>query len=198
MMSRHLLSLLALSALAAPLAAHAKPRGDRALVEEGRGPAPSIVAPGTRGMFATFSLAPAFGLSANSATQLKLGQAFGFHFSGDAEGFAIGGELQESFAGGAFALAVGPKAWFDFAVSRDYGVYIAPTVMMGLGYVSVDGYYGFGSSSAAGFDMQFGVEAKVVLADRGLLFVRPVTIDLAIGSQVAVRYDLVFGGGVTF
>ncbi len=156
----------------------------------------SLVAPSSRAMFATFSLAPAFGLSTYAATQLKLAQSFGYHLSGDGEGFAIGAEIQESLGGNAFAFNVGPKAWYDFAVARDLGVYVAPTVMMGLGYASVDSFWG--SVSAVGFDMQFGVDVKVVLADRGLLFVRPVTIDIAIGDAVALRYDLVFGGGMTF
>lgn len=203
-----LLTLTLALAFGAASPAWAKPSKSRptpitepAAADEGHDDAPaasrrSLVAPSSRAMFATFSLAPAFGLSTYSATQLKLAQSFGYHVGGGGEGFAIGAEIQESLGGHAFAFNVGPKAWYDFAVARDLGVYIAPTVMMGLGYASVDGYWS--SVSSVGFDMQFGVDVKVVLADRGLVFVRPVTIDIAIGDAVALRYDLVFGGGVTF
>lgn len=151
-----------------------------------------MLRPGTRSMAAIFSVAPAFALDNNLSTQVKLGQAFAWHLSGDSSGFAVGGELQESLGGSAFVFNVGPKAWYDIQVSEALGVYLAPSVMMGLAYASGGGYSSFG------FDMQFGFEAKMLLQDRGMIFFRPMTIDIAIGEQAAVRWDLVFGGGVTF
>ncbi len=164
-------------------------------------PSAAVLVPGTRPMFATASIAPAFGLSSNAATQLKLSQSFGYHFTGDGSGFAIGGELQESLGGSAFAFQVGPKAWYDIQVSDRLGLYLAPSFMLGLAYGSASqSYYGYDYGSIAGvaFNMQIGFEAKLVIGDRGLVFFRPVTIDIGVGSQVAVRYDLVFGGGATF
>jgi len=158
-------------------------------------------APGTHAFFATASLAPAFGLSSNARTQLKLGQSCGYHFGEGASGFALGAEIQESIGGSAFGFAIGPKVWFDIALSEKYGVYLAPSFMMGLAYASVSQtYYGYeyGSTSGVGLDMQIGLEAKMILADRGLIFFRPVTIDIGVGDVVALRYDLVFGGGVMF
>jgi hypothetical protein len=89
-------------------------------------------------------------------------------------------------------LALGPKAWYDIQISDDLGIYLAPSVMMGLAYVSAGSYDSFG------FDMQFGFEAKMLLQDRGMVFFRPITLDIAVGDSAAVRWDLVFGGGVTF
>lgn len=151
-----------------------------------------VLRPGTRSMAAIFSVAPAFALDNNLATQVKLGQAFAWHVSGDASGFAIGGELQESIGASSFVFNMGPKAWYDIQVSDELGIYLAPSVMMGLAYATAN------SQSAFGFNMQFGFEAKMLVQDRGMVFFRPVTVDIAIGDQTAVRWDLVFGGGVTF
>lgn len=174
------LSIAALAAAASPIssAAHAQ-TGD-------------ALRPGTRPMFATFGVGPAAGLS-GSVTQLKIAEAFGYHLSGDSSGLAIGVELQQSFGSSIFALEMGPKAWFDIQPIANLGFYLSPSVMLGFGYASAS----FGGS-AAGFDMQFGFEGKLIINDRGLVFFRPFTLDITVGDGTAVRWDVMFGGGVTF
>jgi hypothetical protein len=150
-----------------------------------------MLRPGTHAMQATFSVAPAVGLS-NSGSQLKLSEAFAWHLSGNGAGLAAGAEVQESFGNGVFGFEVGPKVAYDFAIIPDVGFYLSPSVMMGIAIAS-----GYGQSAAA-FDMQLGIEAKLLLNDRALLFMRPFSLDIAVGDALAVRYDLILGGGVAF
>lgn len=151
-----------------------------------------LLRPGTRPMTALFSVAPALALDNNLATQVKLAEGFAWHLSGDSSGFAVGGELQESIGGSSFVFNAGPKAWYDIQISDSHGFYLSPSVMMGLVYASG------GNVSTFGFDMQFGFEAKLVIQDRGVVFFRPITVDIAVADGTAVRWDLAFGGGVTF
>ncbi len=149
-----------------------------------------ILRPSSRPFEAMFSLAPALDVS-NSASQLKLAEALAMHLNGTGDGLAIGAEVQESVGNGEFTFELGPKAWYDIALVPDLGIYIAPSAMLGLGFST---FYG----SVATFDMQYGIEAKMVLDDRALVFFRPFTLDIGVGNRTFVRYDLMFGGGVTF
>jgi hypothetical protein len=151
-----------------------------------------LMRPGTRAMWATFSVAPAMQIS-DAVSQLKIAQAAGWHFFGNSSGPAIAFELQESFGSNLFILELGPKFCWDIPISSDLGIYLSPNAMIGMAYASAYG------TSDVGLDLQFGFEGKMVLADRGLLFFRPMTLDIAIGDRgTAVRWDIVFGGGVTF
>jgi hypothetical protein len=151
-----------------------------------------MLRPGTRSMSAMFSVAPALALDSGLHTQVKLGQGFAWHPSGDSSGLAFGGEIQESLGSSAFMLTMGPKVWYDIQISDALGIYLAPSVLVGFGYVSG------GGTSTFGFDMQMGFEAKMLIQDRGMIFFRPITLDIAVADRAAVRWDLVFGGGVTF
>jgi hypothetical protein len=162
---------------------------------------PTVLRAGTHPWFASFSLAPALSLS-NSATQVKIGQGFGWHFLGDASGPALAIELQESFGGNVFAFQPGAKFLWDIQIVDDLGLYLTPSAMFGIAYASGSDAFG-NSASAVGFDMQFGFEGKLVLGDRGFVFFRPFTLDVGIGASpvgngTAIRYDLLFGGGITF
>lgn len=186
------LSLASVFALALPAVARAQdvapPANERASTK------PPVLRPGTRSMVATFAIAPALALDNSLSTQVKLAEGFAWHPSGDSSGLAFGGELQESLGGSAFVFAFGPKAWYDFQVSDDYGIYLAPCAMLGMMMASASGY-----TTQFAFDMQFGFEAKLLLQDRGMVFFRPITLDIAINDNgAAARWDLVFGGGVTF
>lgn len=189
MQSIHRLALISSLLFVLPSAALADDDAEAATTTSNR---LDMLKPSSRPMFATFSIAPALKLS-NSITQVKLAQTFGYHLSGDGTGLAFGGEIQESFGSSVFVLQVGPKAWYDIPIAEDLGIYIAPTAMIGLAYASTS----FGGSDA-GFNMQFGAEAKVILNDRALIFFRPFNLDIAIGDNTAVRWDLVFGAGATF
>jgi hypothetical protein len=63
----------------------------------------------------------------------------------------------------------------------------------------------FGRCGAGHFaNIGIGVEGRVVLNDRGMLFLRPVQIDTYLGPDdfygevFIVSYTLMLGGGVTF
>jgi len=148
-------------------------------------------------MFVTFGVGPSIGLS-YSGTQVKLAQDFGYHFFGDGSGPALGAEISEAFGHSIFRFQVGPKFWWDIQPSSSLGLYLAPTAQLGYAHLASSG-----GGSANAFDMQFGFEARLVLGDRGMLYVRPVGIDILIGgnsygSDTATIYDLAVGGGVTF
>lgn len=110
---------------AAPASAGAAP------APEGGGGYPEILRPSTRKMFATFWLGAAAGVS-GVGSQMKLGQEFGWHWSGDATGGAIGGYLHESFGSGFTAIQLGPKFWWDFAIMDGLGLYISPSASIGV------------------------------------------------------------------
>jgi hypothetical protein len=153
-----------------------------------------LLRPGTRAMWASVGLGPAAELDTVS-TQFKLTQTFGYHFSGSSSGPALALELQESFGKGVLFLEVGPKFVWDIQLIDGIGFYLSPSAMAGFAHASNGG-------SLSGFTLQLGVEAKLVLGDRGMVFFRPVCVDiigLSSGDlHVGSRWDLIFGGGVTF
>ncbi len=156
--------------------------------------APPLLRPGTRGMWASLGLGPAAELDKYS-TQFKLTQTFGYHFSGSASGPALALELQESFGKGVLFLEVGPKFVWDIQLIDGIGFYLSPSAMAGFTHATNGG-------SLSGFTLQLGVEGKLVLGDRGMVFFRPICVDILglshSGIQVGARWDLIFGGGVTF
>jgi hypothetical protein len=151
----------------------------------------TLIRPGTRPAWFGFALAPALDIQ-NSASQLKFAQDVGYHLSGTSEGWAVGFTMQQSVGASAFVFETGPKVLYDYLLSDRYGVYLSPSFMMGPGASSVS------HSSSGFFDMQFGFEAKMLIDDRGLIFFRPFSLDLQVASTVAMRYDVIFGGGATF
>ncbi|MFH1131744.1 MAG: hypothetical protein V1754_10435, partial [Pseudomonadota bacterium] len=151
---------------------------------------PTILQPTKHAFFASFGMGPAIGLH-NISSQFKLTQEFGWHFWGDGSGPAIGGSLQEAFVGGFATLEIGPKFWWDIQPVKELGLYIAPCAQMGLAYAGIGNGY-------AGFNLQFGVEARLALGGIGMVLFRPITFDLGIGDAVVVRWDMMFGGGVYF
>jgi hypothetical protein len=167
---------------------------------------PPILRPGTHPMWATLGMGPAIKLK-DSATQFKLAPAFGYHFNGTFAGPAIVGEMQLAFGNSVTNFVIGPKFAWDIQPKADLGLLLSPTAMIGYSYSSVSVCFGGGffgnevceSAGTSAFDIQFGFEGKLVLGDRGLVFFRPLTIDIqANGDGVGVRYDLMFGGGAIF
>jgi hypothetical protein len=167
---------------------------------------PHVLRPGTRPFFASFAMAPAFGLS-SSKTQVKIAEGLGWHLDGTASGPAIGLELQESFGSDAFTFETGAKLLWDIQPADGLAFYITPSAMLGIGYVSSTTGSDFGdfgdfgqsnSSSTIGFDMQFGLEAKLGLGDRGFVSFRPFTLDIMLGDTTPIRWDMMFAGGVAF
>ena len=156
--------------------------------------AQDLVEPSTNPMWASLSLGPAIGVANFPTTQFKLTQEFGYHFSGEGEGPALGLSIGESFGDGVFVFQPGPKFWWDIQIMDDLGIYVTPQAQVGYGLLT-----GFGATSH-NFNWLFGVEGRVVLGDRGIVTFRPLSFDFFAGdvADVVVRYDLMFGGGVTF
>jgi hypothetical protein len=168
--------------------------------------------------FATVHLGPAMEVAGDWGTQFKIGEDFGYHLDGGSSGLAIGISLEESFGNctegqgvSCFSFQAGPKVWYDYQVSDSIPLFLSPSARLAFSHVRVSAS-GFGYSVSGGFTgvgMQFGLEARYLLGERGILFFRPVTIDMIVGDSdedlariyddnVAVRYDLTFGGGLTF
>jgi len=174
----------------------------------------TIFSPPTRAFFATFQVGPAMEIAGDWGSQLKIGQDFGFHTGGGASGLAIGVSLEESFGNcteglgvSCFSFQAGPKLWYDVQLADSLPLYIAPIARVAFAHVNVSA--GGVSGSFTGFGLQLGLELRAVLADRAVLFFRPVTFDTIVGASddtlariyddnVAMRYDLTFGGGVAF
>lgn len=161
----------------------------------GEARAQDLLEPGTRPMWAALAFGPAIGVVDFPVTQFKLEQEFGYHFSGDSSGPAIGANIGESFAGaGNFVVfQPGAKFWWDFQILDDMAIYVSPNAKVGYA-----GFFG-GGGSAHAFNWELAVEGKVLLGDRGLVFFRPLGLDMfASENGFIMRYDLMFGGGVTF
>ncbi len=166
------------------------------------GAAPQILRPSTRPMFFTGGVGPVFfGLNERNVrprggvySRIKLGLDFGYHFSGDGEGPAIGATIEQSFVDFYF-FNPAFKFWYDIEIA-DMAIYVAPLAKAGYAYASpVNGLHFL--------NLGAGVEGRVVLADRGMLFLRPVQIDSYFGSSYyntnfLLNYSAMIGGGVTF
>jgi hypothetical protein len=198
-------SPLSTSAAATPSAPSTARPGQTGGPVGGGGPSP--VRPGTHPMWASFALGPAIDIH-EYVTQFKLIQTFGYHFSGTAEGPAVALDLQESFGGGPHGVSVttielGPKFVWDFSIVQGLGLYLTPSALLGyawLGFGCPSDAVGCEDISFSCFDMQLAFEGRLVLADRGLIFFRPFTLDIFVDSDgnTHVRYDLIFGGGAIF
>ncbi len=165
---------------------------------------PPILRPGTRPWWASLQMGgailarprvsevctPFFGCvgGAGWLDQFKLVEEIGYHFSGNASGPAIAFDLQESFNGPVF-FEMGPKFVWDIPIIQDLGLYLSPSGMIGYAYIE---------GGTHKFDLQIGFEGKLMLADRAYVFFRPFTLDFLISDDLILRYDIMFGGGVTF
>ncbi len=123
---------------------------------------------------------------------------FGYHLLKGGDGPAIGGIIILGF--GAFdAVRFSPqfKFWWDIPVKKEYAIFLTPGASIGFNMLAGGGqvFPGFGS--------QITFAGRLVIKDRGLVFLQPVTLDIsgvnASGNfGVAVGYSVIAGGGVTF
>jgi len=118
----------------------------------------------------------------------KRTEEFGYHFSGDSSGPAIAWALQESFGSSYFVFETGPKFEWDIPIVDGIGLYLSPGMLVGFAV----------AEGNAGVTIQPSFRGKLILGDRGMVFFQPFLLDIMAGSEVIVRYDLMFGGGVTF
>ena len=165
---------------------------------------PSAVRPGTRSLALSLALGGALGLD-SSPSQFKLRQTFDVHFSGASSGIGIGLFLAQSLGGDGVILQAGPRLLWDIQLSSGAALYLSPDLGVGLTFVSSSptGRYG-ANEDILGVTAALGLELKLILADRVLLFLRPVGLELIIGGEgldtadgLFLRYDLLLGVGVT-
>ncbi len=173
---------------------------------EARADAASLMPIGSRPMWFAIGVGPSFyGLNVDTPRATrgfgtrgrgKLAFDFGYHFSGDSEGPAIGATIEQTLDNNFFVFNPGFKFWYDIQIT-DYAIYITPQMKAGYAVGACDG-----CRSAHAFNIAAGVEGRVIFKDRWLAFLRPVQIDTYMGDffdrTFIVNYDILIGGGVTF
>jgi hypothetical protein len=200
-------------------------RADRAATDRG---APEVsvesdastLRPATRRFAAALAIGGAAGLG--SATGgFTLAQELGTHFSRTARGPAIAIALSESFGSKGSGPAgtdarvnlyqVAAKLGWDLQPSARTAFYLCPLLQVGLAYASS----AVVASSESGYALAIraGLETKLILEDRFLLFARPLSLDLLVGADalgrilgdesvsggsLVLRLDFVVGAGVIF
>jgi len=171
---------------------------------------PDVLRPGTRPMWFSGGLGPTFfGLAHAGGSRwsghrdwyhnrFKLALDFGYHFSGDFEGPAIGACIEQGFDDYWYLFNPGFKFWWDIMPKDDLGLYIAPFGKAGFALGTVYGH----DADAFAFNLAVGAEGRLILGDRGMVFVRPIQLDTFLGdfygTTFIMSYDILVGGGVTF
>lgn len=206
---------------------------------------PRVLRPGTRPMQFLFGFGPSFGIGGSRwyydcyyggcggpgyyyggygrfGGAFKLMQEFNYHFSGNASGPALGVLLNEEFRGPYFGFTIAPKFTYDIQPKRDLGLYISPSISFGYHVDHYARYYYGPNPYAYGYNyhaanLQFGIALKLMLGDRGILFLQFPNFDFIIGPGTYYAYhyngcpagygcgayfraklDVMFGGGVAF
>ncbi|MCC6527793.1 MAG: hypothetical protein IT373_34425 [Polyangiaceae bacterium] len=169
--------------------------------------------PGTRPMFLDVGLGPTLFMGASGGggsiraddgfPRGKLQLEFGYHFSGDSSGPALGPNIEVSFGApprDVTGVEPGLKFWYDIQIG-DVAFYLTPSAKLGYGALI------YRSVAAHAFNIELGFEGRLIINDRGLVFFRPITVDMLAGevgfggasaSGFAAFWDLMFGGGATF
>lgn len=173
-------------------------------------PGPSaadVIRPSTNPHFFVGAVGPSFfglnsverapGFRQTAFIRGKVALDYGYHVSGDGEGFAVGVTVEQSFDGNFYILNPGFKMWWDIQVT-DMGIYAAPFAKLGYAFAACEGC---GNDDHA-FNLALGAEARVVFDDRWIALFRPIQIDTYLGEffeeVFLVSYDVLIGGGLTF
>ena len=170
---------------------------------------PKILEPNTHPWFVTggvgvshsFNACSVNGCNSFGFQMFKFSPEFGYHFSGNFEGPALGAGFDVS-AGGTFGVSVvrfepGVKFWWDIPIIDDLGVTVAPFGKAGYGLYRSD-FLGFTATSHFAH-FQIGAAGRLSLANRAVVFIQPITFNmLANGDGTAFAYDILVGGGVTW
>jgi hypothetical protein len=134
-------------------------------------------------------------------TQFKVGLDLGYHFSGRFEGPAIGLSIEQTFDSDFYFFNPAFKFWWDIEIA-DMAIYITPFAKAG--YAMGSAYF---DDLIHGFNIAGGVEGRVILHNRGLLFLRPIQIDTYLGDfedfdnddvDFVVTWTILVGGGVVW
>lgn len=189
-----------------------------------RSPAPageaeaSIVRPGTRPFAATLAVGGAAGIG-GAAGGFALYQELAYHPSRSARGLAVALAIGESFgrkgegppgtAPRVSVYQVGAKLSWDLQPSARAALYLSP--LLQLAFVHASSAVVGASESAEALALRAGLEAKLILDDRFLLYLRPGGLEVLVGSAqlarvmseaaegaVMLRLDVAVGAGVIF
>ena len=146
----------------------------------------------------------------------KMHQEFMGHLNGKWHGPALGILTQQEFSGGYFGFNIAPRFTYDIRVMKDLALLISPHVSLGYHLSHWNaywyGYYGYRTPNYHAANLQFGVAAKLMLAQRWLVWVQTPSFDFHIGpgsyycspayptcgTYFHARFDFLVGGGVAF
>ncbi len=168
------------------------------IAEEANAAIPPILRRGTRRMWAGGAFGPSFWMETGGGTQIKLTQTFGFHFKRSAEGPALAFDLSESFGSGVTVLQITPRFVWDIPIIDGLGFYLSPDAGIGFAHAFYSRGYYYASGGASAFEIKFSFKGKLILGDRGYVYMQPIGVDILIGNSTTARWDFMFGGGVTF
>lgn len=136
-------------------------------------------------------------------TSFKVGLDYGYHFSGEFEGPAIGVSIEQTFDDALYTFNPAFKFWYDIEIA-DMAIYVTPWAkagyMLGSDFLDPDPFV---SNVVHGFNIGFGAEGRVVLHNRGLLFLRPIHVDTFLGdfpgdTVFVFNWSVLLGGGVVW
>ena len=167
-----------------------------------------LLTPSTKPGFFTGGVGPTFfdltrgkakkGLGVGLSGRFMVALDFGYHFSGDFTGPAIGATIEQSFDKDFYVFNPAFKFWWDIQVVDDLAIYVAPFAKagyaLGCGYESC--------SAVHGFNLGIGAEGRVIFNDFAMAYIRPIQGDMFLGdffgSTFLVNYSILIGGGLTF
>jgi hypothetical protein len=181
-------------------------------------PPSGVLRRATRPFAVTLALGGVAGFS-GAAGGFALAQELGYHLSRSGGGPALGLAIGESFGSrgqGASGTStrvsvyqVGAKLWWDLQPAARTAFYLAPVLQLSFAYATA-AVVGSSDSTYA-FALRGGLEAKLVVDDRWLLYARPIGLDLLVGgahlggvagegtdASLLLRYEAVAGAGVIF
>jgi hypothetical protein len=158
---------------------------------------PEVLRSGTHPLYSSFTMGGAINAK-DSFSQFKVAEDIGYHFSGDSSGPAIAFVMQESFGESVIIFETGPQFVYDIPVKDGLGLYLSPSFMIGF-LIGAPSY----GDSGKGVTFQPAFKGKLLLGDRGYVFFQPIGLDIAYISWagyggISIRYEMLFGGGVTF
>jgi hypothetical protein len=159
-----------------------------------------------RPFFAQAGFGAGIGIT-NVKSQAKLSLLFGYHFMGRFSGPALALDFQVGFGSDFTSIEIGPRFFWNIPLAPHLGLYLAPTAMLGYAHLTerctaVTPALDVCEPGRNGLSFQLGLEVRLLLAERVLLAFQPVGVDVlgvANGDlDLAVRYDLMFSGGIVF
>ncbi len=179
------------------------PHLDASRSSGGSADAEELLRPGTRPMFFNIAFGPVFFALNRSnrntgfnRSRGKLAFDFGYHFSGEFDGPAIGATIEQTIDGDFYTFHPGFKFWWDIQVVEEYEIDVTPFADVGYMLLTDDNF------TEHAFVFAFGVEGRVLLDDRWVLLFRPIHVQNLLTSinnnTFLLNFSVLIGGGVTF